>query len=98
MAAPTDRSPAGLLVCLVDPLSDRHALAGRCVEASCATLDQADGSAQKERDAVYSGRMPRFVYLASHRERWMERTSSPHEISRPEEMPVIGRSNEEGVR
>lgn len=96
MAAPTDRSTAGLLVCLVDPVSNRHASVARCVGASCKALDQVGDPPPKERSTAYPGRTPRFAYVAKQREGSIERPTSPHELSPPMKTPVMDRSNEEG--
>lgn len=98
MVTPTNRSPAGLLVCLVDPLSGRRASAARCANASCESLEHLEDSPPAGSDAVYPNREPRFAYLARRRRDPISRGASPDESSPPTKAPVMGRSNEKGMK
>jgi len=97
MAAPTERSPAGLLVCLGEPLPDRRTPVTRCVDPSCESLGQVKASPQDDREVVSSNRILRFVYWAIRREGSTGRTTSSHDISTPTKTPATGRTIEEGV-
>ena len=98
MAPRTNRSTAGPLVCLVDPLPDRNTPVGRCVDPSCGTRDPSETSTPGEVGTDYSGRLPRFAYLARRRSASIMRADSPSETTTPTKTPVIDRPVEEGVR
>jgi hypothetical protein len=97
MAAPTDRSPAGLLVCLAELHPDRRAPATRCVKPSCEGPRQVKASPQDDREAVFSNRILRFAYWAIRREGSTGRTTSSHKISTPTKTLAMDRSIAEGV-
>ena len=98
MATRTNRSRAGFLVCLSDPVSDRHALARRCVEASCCAVDQVEDLPQWELGTVYPGRIPRFAYFVRQRQESIEQPASSKELVTATKTPVVRRSIEEGVK
>ncbi len=89
MATRTNRSRAGLLVCLADPLSDSRGWSARCAEASCESSDHVEDSIQEDRGAASPRRIPRFFFIGMRREEPADRPTLPDEISRPKKTPVM---------
>lgn len=98
MATRPNRSEAGLLVCLADPLSDSRAWTERCVEPSCEPSGHVDDLPQEGPGAVSSKRIPRFSYMGMRRDEPTDSPVRPDETSTPKKTPVMGRSSEEEVK
>jgi len=94
MAARSNRSPGGILVCLADPLIDRQASTARCGDTSCSPPDRVDNPPPSRFDHIYAGRIPRFAYFAKHRLASMGRARPQDEKT----APVMDQSNEKGVK
>ena len=92
MATRTNRSRAGLLVCLADPLSDSRGWSARCVEASCKSSEHVEDSTREESGTASPRRIPQFPYRGMLREEPTDSSTSPDNISTPKKTPeTIGR-------